>query len=86
VILRTFWVWHKAEDMPDCEAGRAQDTVDANVESWEEEKQKIRDLYGDSIHSEREIEIQVDYNAVLKHWWPDPIEGSVASREEDADA
>jgi hypothetical protein len=79
VILKTFWVWHKAEDGPDCELGWTQDGVDANPEGWERMKEERLLAYGDSIHSTREIELRVDYDAILKHWWPDPTDAEVVA-------
>jgi hypothetical protein len=78
IILRTFWVWHKDEEEPECTTAWDQGAVDENPEGWERAKQQIRDAYGNGIHSEREIEIQLDWAAVMKHWWPDPVEGKVA--------
>lgn len=79
IMLRTFWVWHKAEDGPDCEAAWSQPGVDNNPEGWEAEKQAVLDRHGDGIHSHREIEVRVDYDDVMRHWWPDAIEGRVVN-------
>lgn len=75
MILRTFWVWHKAEDVPDCEEAWMQWTVDDNPDGWEKAKRDVLSRYGNSVHSHREIEINLDLDAVLKQWFPDPIEG-----------
>lgn len=80
MIVRTFWVWHKASEAPDPEAVMAQDLVDENPEGWERAKQEVRDRYGSSIHSEREVEVRLDYDAVLKVWFPDPMEAEVVER------
>lgn len=81
VIVRTFWVWHKDADEPDCELGWTQWGVDDNPDGWEKEKADVLARYGSGIHSSREIEVRLDHDEVLKHWWPDPIEGVVASRD-----
>jgi hypothetical protein len=77
MILRTFWVWHKEYEAPDPEVCMAQDLVDENPEGWEAAKAEVLARYGDSIDSTREIEVNLDYDAVMKNWWPDPIEGRV---------
>lgn len=78
MIIRTFWVWHQAESTPECSAARDQESVDVNPEGWERAKQEVRDTYGGSVHSGREIEVHLDIDVVLKHWWPDPVMGAVA--------
>lgn len=79
MILKTFWVWHKAEDGPDCELGWTLNACDNNPDEWERMKQEVRDRYGDGIHSEREVELRVDYDSILRLWWPDPIDAEVAN-------
>lgn len=77
MILRTFWIWHPAQDGPDCEAAWSQEYVDINPEGWDEIKQTIRSAYEPDVLSEREIEIMINYNDVLKQWLPEPIDGKV---------
>lgn len=75
LVLRTFWVWYKDESSPYCEAAWMQSTADDNPDGWAAVCDP--ENYGNHVQSYREIEIRLDYDAVLKHWMPDPIEGKV---------
>lgn len=79
MILRTFWVWHKSEEGPDCELAWGQWAVDNHPDRWEELKAEVLLSYGSSVDSYREIEVQLSDEAVMKHWWPDSIEGTVSA-------
>ena len=77
MTLRTFWVWHKDEEEPVCEAARTDDLTAEHAEGWSKTKREIRETYGDRLHSEREILVYVEDSDVLRHWFPEAINGNV---------
>lgn len=80
MIIRTLWIWRQDVDSPECVLAWDQGLIDELPNAWEQYKEISRlrfPLVKDESMQWREIEIQLDYNAVMKHWWPDVVDGEV---------
>ena len=79
MIIKTFWVMLEGDTGPKCFAAWCQEDIDFAPREWERVKENYRNLLGQVLLSEREIDVKVDDYDILAYWQTDPVAGEVRS-------